>query len=72
MISYGSARSVEKSFSTKLGVVVISLQCVWLLSLQMEVAHLKKAAAGSALMCSRARVEAHTQQRDSWIHEHCS
>ena len=63
MISYGSARSVEKSFSTKLGVVVISLQCVWLLSLQMEVAHLKQAVAGSALLGRRARVEAHTQEQ---------
>jgi len=54
---------VEKSFTTKLGVVVISLQCAWLLSLQMEVAHLKQAVAGSALLEARARVDVRTQER---------
>jgi len=54
---------VEKSFTTKLGVVVISLQCAWLLSLQMEVAHLKQAVAGSALLEGRARVDVRTQER---------
>jgi len=39
------------------GAVVISLQCVWLLSLQLEVAHLKHTAVDAALLQERARVE---------------
>ena len=57
LVSNGRPRWAAKLLHTTPGVVVISLQCVWLLSLQLEVAHLKQTAVDAALLQERVRVE---------------